>query len=35
MAIAFLLPGFSGHMPSLWHAWRRWREVREMSLGSE
>ena len=25
LAIAFLLPGFSGHMPSLWHAWRRRR----------
>jgi len=35
MAIAFLLPGFSGHMPSLWHAWRRWREAREMAPGSE
>ena len=22
MVIAFLLPGFSGPMPSLWHAWR-------------
>jgi len=35
MAIAFLLPGFSGHMPSLWHAWRRWREARELAPRSE
>ena len=26
MAIAFLLPGYSGYMPSLWHAWRRRRQ---------
>jgi cardiolipin synthase len=28
MVIAFLLPGFSGEMPSLWHALRRRREER-------
>jgi phosphatidylglycerophosphate synthase len=25
LAIAVVLPGFSGHMPSLWHAWRHRR----------
>jgi phosphatidylglycerophosphate synthase len=35
MAIAFLLPGFSGYMPSLWHAWRRRRESRGMAPVSE
>ena len=26
MVIAFLLPGFSGHIPSFWHALQRRRE---------
>jgi hypothetical protein len=26
MAIALLLPGYNGEMPSAWHAWRRRRE---------
>ena len=27
LAIAILLPGYSGHMPSLWHAWRHRRRT--------
>ncbi len=27
LAIAVLLPGYSGHMPSLWHAWHRWKKA--------
>jgi phosphatidylglycerophosphate synthase len=35
MAIAFLLPGFSGETPSLWHAWLHRREARELAPRSE
>ncbi len=35
MAIAFLLPGFSGYMPSLWHAWCFRREARKLAPGIE
>lgn len=34
MAIAFLLPSFSGHMPSLWHALRHRREERALVKSS-
>lgn len=27
LAIALLLRGYSGHMPSLWHAWRNWKKT--------
>ena len=33
LAIAFVLPGYSGHMPSLWHAWRRRRN--QSAAGSD
>jgi hypothetical protein len=26
-AIAMILPGYSGQMPSVWHAWRRRRQL--------
>jgi cardiolipin synthase (CMP-forming) len=35
LAIAFLLPGYSGRMPGLWRAWCMRRETRETALRCE
>ncbi len=34
LAIAFVLPGYSGHMPSLWHALRRRRVEHSAGVGT-